>query len=61
MSFPFFYCFVSILDDISKRLGCVDNDITVWIAFRKGEEIVELNLKALRMGYEQPNAVKQTL
>ena len=40
MSFPFFYCFVSILDDISKRLGCVDNDITVWIAFRKGEEIV---------------------
>ena len=28
---------------------------------RKGEEIVELNLKALRMGYEQSNAVKQTL
>ena len=28
---------------------------------RKGEEIVELNLQALRMGYEQSNAVKQTL
>ena len=28
---------------------------------RKGEEIVELNLKALRIGYEQSNAVKQTL